>query len=330
MDGGRRLLRPVGEVLASFAPATQVAAVGMPVSGKSVAIAPRRLPALRTRRRPRRGDTFGRICALATRQGFGTLLVAAFAAVVGGYGVVRGGGYDAFIADNGSVADTIARTFGFGLHAITITGQRELTTPEILAASGVSERNSLLFLNAARTRDNLKSLPLVEQASVRKLYPDRLLIEVTERGANAVWQKDGDLAVVAADGTVIDAVKDDRFSHLPFVVGEGANKRVGEYLKIVDAAGELRARIRAGVLISQRRWNLKMNSGIDVKLPEQSPEAAVAKLAGLQRDYRVLDKDIIAVDLRVQGKLVVRISEDAAAQRAEALAKKHPAKRGPA
>jgi len=330
MDGGRRLLRPVGEVLTSLAPTTQVAAAGMHVSGKSVAIAPRRLPAVRTRRRARRGDAFGRVYRLVTRRGFGTALVIVFAAFVGIYGSVRGGSYDVFIAENGSLPDTVARVFGFGLHAITITGQRELTTQEILAATGVSERNSLLFINAAQMRDNLKALPLVEQASVRKLYPDRLLIDITERGANALWQKDGDVSVVAADGTVIDAVKDDRFAHLPFVVGEGANKRVGEYLKIVEAAGEMRSKIRAGVLISQRRWNLKLNSGIDVKLPEQSPEIAVSKLASLEREYRVLEKDIITVDLRVPGKLVVRLSEEAAAQRAEALAKKPSSKRGPA
>ena len=165
---------------------------------------------------------------------------------------------------------------------------------------------------------------------MRKLYPDRLLLDIKERGASALWQKDGEVAVIAADGTAIDAVKDDRFAHLPFVVGDGANKRVNEYQKIVEAAGDMRSRIRAGVLISQRRWNLKLTSGIDVKLPEEAPEVAMARLAHFAHDYRLLDKDIIIIDMRVPGKVVLRLSEEAAAQRAEALAKTSKNKRGPA
>ena len=44
--------------------------------------------------------------------------------------------------------------------------------------------------------------------------------------------------------------------------------------------------------------------------------------ARLARDNRVLDKDLIAIDLRIPGRLVARVSEEAAATRAEALSKK--------
>lgn len=340
MDGGRRLLRPVEEVFASLTPAAPLAVATAATSkrgqtrsdarGQALVPASRRLPVAVQRRRVRRGDRLGRIVAFVTRRGFGTMLVLLFTISVGVYGALRGGAYDRFVAENGSLQDAIASTFGFGVHAITISGQRELTAAEILAASGISERNSVLFLNAGQVRDNLKLVPLIEDASVRKLYPDRLLLDIKERGASALWQKDGEVAVIAADGTAIDAVKDDRFAHLPFVVGEGANKRIGEYQKIVDASGDMRSKIRAGVLISQRRWNLKLTSGIDVKLPEEAPEVAVARLASLVHDYRLLDKDIIIIDMRVPGKMVLRLSEEAAAQRAEALAKTTKTKRGPA
>jgi cell division protein FtsQ len=160
---------------------------------------------------------------------------------------------------------------------------------------------------------------------VRKLYPNHLLIDLVERAPYALWQKDGKVSVVAADGAPIDAMTDSRFADLPFVVGEGANERLPEFTALLAAAGELGPKVRAGVLISNRRWNLKMTSGVDVMLPETHPEAAVATLVRLQRQSRVLDRDVISLDLRLQGRMFARLTEDAAAARVAV----HPKKGGP-
>jgi cell division protein FtsQ len=164
-------------------------------------------------------------------------------------------------------------------------------------------------------RDRLRQIPLVKEVSVRKLYPDRLLIEITEREPFAIWQKDGKLLVVATDGTPIQELNDQRFTDLPFVVGKGANARVGEFLKIVDSAGDLRSRIRAGILVGERRWTLKMTTGLDVKLPENGPEEAIAQFARLARESRLLDKDLVSIDLRAPGRMYARLTEEAAAVR---------------
>jgi cell division protein FtsQ len=205
---------------------------------------------------------------------------------------------------------------------VTISGERELKEQDILTVAGIRPQNSLLFLDVAKIRERLKRLPLVKEAAVTKLYPDRLLIEIEERQPFALWQCDGELKIVAADGVPLAAVHDKRFVHLPFVVGLGANENLGQYMALLDAAGDLRERIVAGVRVSGRRWTLKTASGIDVLLPETEPEAALATLAELQRAYHVLDKDILSLDLRQPGRLVARLTEDAAAERAAALASK--------
>jgi cell division protein FtsQ len=232
------------------------------------------------------------------------------------------------VARNGELHDLVARGLGFGLDAITISGQRELTAQEILTVAGVTERNSLPFIDVKEIRDRLKTAPLLSEASVRKLYPDRLVIDVTERDAHALWQKDGEIFVISADGTPIDSMHDERFVHLPFVVGEGANLRVAEFHRIVAAAGDLKSKIRAGVLVTHRRWNIKLTTGVDVKLPEIGAEAAIAALAKLSKEQKIIDKDLISIDMRIPGRLVARLTEEAAAVRAEA--KKPPGRRGPA
>jgi len=269
-------------------------------------------PAPRSRRR--RGRDYPVVfLRLASRKGSGLVMAAALFGSVFAYGTAIGGGYDAFVERNGSIPNVAARLVGFGLDVITITGQRELRYMEILAASGVSGRDSLPFLDAREVREQVMKMPLVREASVRKLYPDRLVIEVVEREAHALWQKDGEVFVISADGVPIDNLRDDRFVHLPFVVGDGANKRVHEFQKILEAAGELRSRIRAGVLVTNRRWNVQLVTGVDVKLPEIGAERAIAALAQLSRDERILDKDLISIDMRIPGRLVARLTEGASA-----------------
>ncbi|WP_246731734.1 cell division protein FtsQ/DivIB [Methylocapsa sp. S129] len=238
------------------------------------------------------------------------------------FGFVRGGEYASFVASQGSIGDFVARALGFDIAIVTISGQAELRESEILADAGISPKNSLLFLDVAQARARLETIPLVKQASVRKLYPNHLVIDLVERAPYGLWQKDGQVNIVAADGAVIDQMRDQRFASLPFVVGEGANERLSEFTGLLAAAGELGPKIRAGVLVANRRWNLKMTSGVDVMLPETNPLAAVATLVRLQRESRVLDRDVISLDLRLEGRMFARLTEDAAAARLAARPKK--------
>jgi cell division protein FtsQ len=255
-----------------------------------------------------------------------TALSLALISAVGIYGGIKGGHYAAFVARYGEPAELLANGLGFSVKAVTISGVHELKEQDLLAISGIGPRNSLLFLDAAKIRANLKRLPLVKDASVTKLYPGRLLIEIEERVPFALWQDGGELRIVAADGVALGLIEDRRFVHLPFVAGAGANEKIGEYMALLDAAGDLRERIFAGVRVASRRWTLKLTNGIDVLLPEKDAGAAIARLVELQRIYHILDKDVLSLDLRQSDRLVARLSQEAAAARAAAPARTPNAK----
>ena len=239
-------------------------------------------------------------------------------------GAERGGQLDAVTAQYGGVGDWIACTLRLGVRMVTVSGATHMSERKILAIAGVDDKKSLPFFDVAQARARLKADPLIKQASVRKLYPNQIVIEIVERTPYAVWQKDGDVRAIAADGAPIDEVNDGRYADLPFVVGEGANGRVREFVALLDAMDELKPRVEAGVLVDQRRWNLRLKSGIDIKLPESDPEAAIAELLTLQRQSRILEKDVLALDFRVPGRVFARLSEEAAA----AWADGHAAKKG--
>jgi cell division protein FtsQ len=237
-------------------------------------------------------------------------------------GSERGGQLDGVEAQMARTGDWLARSVGLGVAVVTVSGATHMSEPRILAIAGIDASRSLPLFDVAQAKARLEADPLVKQASVRKLYPNQIVIEIVERTPYAVWQKDGDVSAIAADGAPIDEVSDSRYADLPFVVGEGANGRVREYVQLLDAMNELKPRVEAGVLVDQRRWNLRLKSGVDVKLPEDNPQTAVAELLTLQRQSRILEKDALALDFRVPGRVFVRLTEDAVAAWAEGHAGK--------
>jgi cell division protein FtsQ len=323
MDGRGRLLRSLRPPLLGFAPAALAYAGAWPVPQAQSA----RLGIMPPARLPRQGMRHKILNRLAG-PGTGACFSLALLAAVGGYGAVKGGQYAAFAATQGQPADIAAKALGFSIKAVTIAGERELKEQDLLAIAGIGPRNSLLFLDAGKIRERLQRLPLVKEAVVTKLYPDRLLIEIEERQPFALWQWDGNVQIVAADGVPIAAMRDQRFIHLPLVVGAGANEKLSQYLALLDTAGDLRERIVAGVLVAKRRWTLKTANGTEILLPETEPEAALGRLASLQRTSQILDKDLISIDLRQPGRLVARLTEEAGAERAATLPAKSKAKGG--
>ncbi len=250
-----------------------------------------------------------------------TLFVLLGAALLG---AERGGQLDGVMMEASRAGDWVARSVGLGVAVVTVSGTTHMSEPRILAIAGIDASRSLPFFDVAEAKARLEANPLIKQASVRKLYPNQVVIDIVERTPYAVWQKDGDVSAIAADGAPVDEVADGRYADLPFVVGEGANARVREYVQLLDAMEELKPRVEAGVLVGQRRWNLRLKSGVDIKLPEDNPLAAVTELLRLQRQSRILDKDMLALDFRVPGRVFVRLTEDAAA----AWADSHSGKKG--
>lgn len=251
------------------------------------------------------------------------LLLAALA-----YGAVRGGHVDAMTQHMRALRDVAANAAGFRIAAVALGGQKEISREEILAAAGVTGTTSLLFLDAEAARERLKSNPWIAEATILKLYPDRLHISITERHAFALWQLDGKVAVIAADGTVVQSFVDQRFANLPLVVGRGADRKANEFLAIADRYPAIREAARAFVLVGERRWNMRMKSGVDVRLPESDPARAFETLVALDREQKILSRDILAIDLRLPDRVTVRLSEPAAAARAESFKDKRIRRKG--
>lgn len=252
-------------------------------------------------------------------RGAGAAAVAVLLLASVGYGVVRGKHVEEITAGVQDICDALANAAGFGITEIALAGQGDVSREDILSLAGITGRSSLLFLDAAQARTRLLANPWIADAAVLKLYPGRLRIEIKERKAFALWQKDGEVALIAGDGTVLEPYVPARFASLPVVVGRGAERAADTFLARLQHFPAIAQQVEASVLVADRRWNLYLKNGVEVLLPEFEPERALQTLVDLDRDKKLLARDIVEVDLRLADRVTVRLSDAAAAARDEAI-----------
>jgi cell division protein FtsQ len=243
------------------------------------------------------------------------------------FGVVKGGHLEELTAALSDTRNALANSAGFRITTVAINGRKQLTQDEVLAIGGVNGRSSLLFLDADTVREKLKANPWIGDATVLKLYPGRLQIDIVERSAFALWQRDGRLAVIADDGAVLEPYVTRRFATLPLVVGKGAETRAHDFLALLDRYPQVRAVTKAVIFVGERRWNLRTKDGLDIRLPENDVGNALATLSKLDQEDKLFSRDIVAVDMRLPDRLVVQLSDDAAKARDDLLKDKQPKKK---
>src|SRR6266545_426612 len=244
-----------------------------------------------------------------------------------GLGIVKGGHLDELVAALSDTRNALANSAGFRITTVAINGRKQLSQDEVLAIGGVNGRSSLLFLDAAAVREKLKANPWIGEATVLKLYPGQLQIDIVERSAFALWQQGGRLSVISDDGAVLEPYVSRRFVSLPLVVGKGADTRARDFLSMLARYPQVRAATKAAILVGERRWNLRLQDGLDIRLPENDVGNALAALSKLDKEDRLFSRDIVAVDMRLPDRLTVQLSEDAAKAREELFKDKKPKKK---
>jgi cell division protein FtsQ len=160
-----------------------------------------------------------------------------------------------------------------------------------------------------RIRDSLLQFGWVKDARVSRRLPDSMVIDIVERTPSAVWQHQGRLNLIDGEGVVLEAVAIDKMPDLPLLIGPGANLQAVPLRKMMDSVPTLKPQMVSASWIGGRRWDLSFATGETVSLPETNPAAgkALQRFAKMDRSVGLLGRDMIRFDLRVPGKMIVRV-----------------------
>ena len=165
------------------------------------------------------------------------------------------------------------------------------------------------LVDAGAIRDRLLRFGWVKDARVLRRLPDTLVIDIVERKPAALWQSQGQLALIDSGGVVLDRVPVDRMPDLPLLIGPGANGQEQELTRLMADVPTLKPQLASATWVGGRRWDLNFQSGETVSLPEGDTEAraALVKFAKLDKSSGLLGRGILRFDLRVADKMIVRL-----------------------
>jgi cell division protein FtsQ len=238
-------------------------------------------------------------------------LVCLHGVVVGGHGPV--------------VMQTVTSKAGFAVEDVRVSGNQHTSEIDILQLLGLDGSTSLLGLDIAAARQALSQLPWVESAEVRKVYPSTVEVVLRERQAFGIWQHGSDLSLIERSGSVIAPLRDNKFASLPLFVGRDAETAAAVIDEEFSNWPAIASRVKAFVRIGGRRWDVHLDNGVIVRLPEENVAGALALLNRFDEEQQVLSRDIVLVDLRLPDRVAVRLTPGALERRTAALEERRKA-----
>ena len=216
-------------------------------------------------------------------------------------------------------AGTAIGEAGFKVNGYQIVGLKHMNrslvdgvvTDELHRASELAGRSKApqALVDVSAIRERLLQFGWGKDARVSRRLPDTLVIDIVERNPAALWQHKGQLALVDAEGVVLDRVPVDKMPDLPLLIGPGANAEAQDLQRLMSSVPTLGPQLASATWVGGRRWDLSFQSGETIALPEgdAAAKAAIAKFAKLDKSAGLLGRGIVRFDLRVPGKMIVRL-----------------------
>lgn len=199
----------------------------------------------------------------------------------------------------------MTKHMGFSVRDVIVEGRqqtgREALTDTLQTGSGAP----ILDFNPAATAERIAKLPWVETVTVERHLPDTIHIRMTERQPLARWQHEGQMTVVDLNGHELPDARLENFTQLPLVVGTGAPQQARDLLDMLKHTPHVLEKMTAAVRVSDRRWDIHLEPKIVAKLPEANQADALKRLDEMIADQKILERDIVTIDLRLPDRLII-------------------------
>lgn len=205
---------------------------------------------------------------------------------------------------SGRVSSLFAQA-GLSVAELSLSGYA-LTNEELLfGAVGLEPNLSLVNFDAEAARVRLEALPSIESATIRKVYPNSLIVELVEKQPVAIWTVDGVNFAIDGAGNRIAPVETP-IEGLPLFVGDGAADDVPAMIELLKQFPTLNEGLLASSRIGDRRWDLIYDTGLRIMLPEVGADAALAQIVAMENQHQLFERDIAILDMRLKDYIAIR------------------------
>lgn len=209
-----------------------------------------------------------------------------------------------------AIGEAIGRA-GFTVKRVDVVGLHRMDSAPVYRIALGQRSMAMPLVDVDGIRQQLMRYGWVKDARVSRRLPDTLAIDIVERQPAALWQDWQQLALIDADGVVIDRVPVTEMPDLPLLVGPGANLHQRDLNRLLEIAPSLKPQLVSATWVGARRWDLKLQTGETIALPEgeEAARTALTKFADLDKSTGLLGRGLLRFDLRLPGKMIVRFPQ---------------------
>lgn len=170
----------------------------------------------------------------------------------------------------------------FTIRAIQLDGELARNSVNTIRANAMPALAGNFFsIDLQKTRAAFEAVPWVRRATVRRVWPDRLVVRLEEQHAAALWQgDDGNDRLVNSAGEVFDAnLGDVEDEGLPTFAGPDgtAAQMLAMYALLQPVFARLDASIETLRLSGRGSWRAELDSGAAVELGRGADAEVLAR-----------------------------------------------------
>jgi len=195
---------------------------------------------------------------------------------------------------------------GLTVQTILVEGRHHTSKESLLKLITAFKGKVMSDVTVEALETSLKQLPWVRVVSIRKQWPDTLSVHLTEHIPIARWQVNQHLKLLTAEGVSFEPAEAHSFSHLPYVLGDGADKVTDAFLKTLKKFPIVYKEFVSAVWVGKRRWNIHLRNGLTVRLREDGALNDLAKLTQYLQDKAFMKQNPDVIDLRIPSKTIVK------------------------
>jgi len=200
----------------------------------------------------------------------------------------------------------------FMVNLLAIEGASDDVAEDIREVLALDLPVSSFDLELPALKARAEEIHAVASAAVVVKAGGVLEVRVDERNPAVVWRGRDGLEMLDREGHRVATLgtRSDR-PDLPLLAGDGAERAVVEALELYATARPLDPRIRGLLRVGERRWDIILDRGQRILLPEDNPAPALERVIALDQVSALLKRDLTVVDMRNPARPTLRLGPDA-------------------
>ncbi len=221
----------------------------------------------------------------------------------------KGSWYSWLLQANKELVSSISVEYGLVVQELAITGNRVVAPHLLVEALGIGIGSPMILVDLQDSLKGVRRIGWVESAQVIRHWPNKIFIKIVEKTPVAIWKTSDGPLFIDDKGDAFGALYIGQFSDLPVLRGAGADQSFPELARVLEKAPFISEKFVGATLVGKRRWDIEMEKGLIVRLPEEGMEMAWISFSDhLKRNYLALEGLVVA-DYTLRDRLVLQFEE---------------------